>query len=92
MSITIYHKMWGMVSMKEKGMCRASVLFEKSAHLLVCSPVRKAVLSRFQTDLACPPQILKALCPNIFVPGTFRVSMEEIVDRHLFLVEILHLL
>jgi len=26
MSITIYHKMWGMVSMKEEGMCLASVL------------------------------------------------------------------
>jgi hypothetical protein len=63
--------------------------FEQSAYLLVCSPVRKAVLSRIQADLFCRPKILKALCLNIFVPGIFRVPMEEIVDRHLFLVEMM---
>jgi hypothetical protein len=31
--------------------------FEKSAHLLVESPVKKAFLSRFQADLSCTPQI-----------------------------------
>ncbi|MEK6558450.1 MAG: hypothetical protein AABZ14_09155 [Candidatus Margulisiibacteriota bacterium] len=55
--------------------------FEKSAHLLVESPVKKAFLSTIQADLSCTPQIFEALCLYALIPGMLRVSIEMIITR-----------
>jgi hypothetical protein len=44
-----------------KGRWSSGHSFEKSTHLFVKSPVKKAFLSTIQTNLSCMPQILKAL-------------------------------
>jgi hypothetical protein len=54
MSITLYHKMWGGVSMKEKRDVSGVRPFEKSVYLLVCSPVIKA-LKTIQIDICSTP-------------------------------------
>ena len=46
---------------------------------MAVSPITRGSFGRFQTALSCTPQILKALCLNIFIPGIFRVSIEMIV-------------
>jgi hypothetical protein len=64
-----------------KGRWSSGRPFEKSAHLLVESPVKKAVLSRIQAGLSCTPQILKALCLDVFAPGVFMIPMEMIITH-----------
>jgi hypothetical protein len=53
--------------------------FEKSAHLLVESPVKKAFLSTIQADLSCTRLFHDALNLDVFIPGIFRVPMQVIV-------------
>ena len=86
MSITIYHKMWGMVSMKEKGMCLASVLLSNRLYLLVCSPVRKTVLSRIQTDLSVTPF---SRCVMIGCIHQRSIQGSDKGDRHSFPIEMM---
>jgi hypothetical protein len=51
--------MWGVVSMTEKRMCQCVRHFEKSAHLLVESIVKKAFLSTIQANFFCTPFLMK---------------------------------
>jgi len=39
----------------------------------------KAFVSTIQADLSCTPQILKALCLNILIPGVLSVPIKVIV-------------
>jgi hypothetical protein len=38
--------------------------FEKSAHVLVESPVKQALLSKIQTNISCTLKTFEALCLN----------------------------
>jgi hypothetical protein len=51
-----------------EGMCRGGPGFEKTILILVDLPVTKAFLGGIQADPSCTPQILKALCLNVFFP------------------------
>lgn len=42
-------------------------------------PVAMAVFGIIRTNLSCPPQILKALCLDVILPGVFRVPIEVLV-------------
>jgi hypothetical protein len=50
--------------------------FEKSAHILVELPVKKAALNRIQADLSFMPQILKALYLDVLIPGIIGVAIK----------------
>jgi hypothetical protein len=52
-----------------KGRWSSSRSFEKSAHLLVESPVKRAFLSTIQADLSCTLQISFAEKTTSFVSG-----------------------
>jgi hypothetical protein len=52
--------------------------FEKSAYLLGCSPVIKFFCT-IQTCLSITPQILKALCLNVFISVICGVPIKVIV-------------
>ena len=56
----IDHKIWGALPIIVRVMYRVGRLFEKSAHLLVESPVKKAFLSTIQADLTCTLTMLEA--------------------------------
>jgi len=53
--------------------------FREIGSLLVESPVKKAFLSTIRADLSCTPQIVIALCLDVFAPGAFRVPIKVIV-------------
>jgi hypothetical protein len=53
----IMHRKAGAGDVIGKGRWSGGHPFEKSAHLLVESPVKKAFLSTIQADLSCTPQI-----------------------------------
>lgn len=80
MSRDIMHRKAGAGDVIGKGRWSGGRPFEKSAYLLVESPVKMAFLSKIQTDLSCTPQILKALFLNT-LSGIFRVSIEMIIIR-----------
>jgi hypothetical protein len=62
-----------------KGRWSGGGSFEKSSHLFVEPPGKMAFLSTIQTNLSCTPPFYEALCLGVFVPGVFRVPIEEIV-------------
>src|SRR3972149_4314655 len=53
--------------------------FLQSALFLIVFPVAMAVFGIIRTNLSCPPQILKALCLDVVLPGVFRVPIKAIV-------------
>jgi len=71
--------MWRVVLIAEKGMYRGPGVrpFEKSAHLLVFSPVIKDVSPVIQTDLSCTPLIIEAL--RLLVPFSVYVCIPGVV-------------
>ena len=52
--------------------------FEKSAHLLVESPVKKAILSTIQAGLSYTPLFHGALCLDVLIPR-IGISIEVII-------------
>ena len=79
MSRDILHRKAGAGDGIGKGRWSSGRPFEKSAHLFVKSPVKKAFLSTIQADLFVTSPILKALCRNVLIPGIFRFSIEVII-------------
>ena len=62
-----------------KGRWSGGGSFEKSSNLFVEPPGKRAFLSTIPTDISCTPPFYEALCLGVFVPGVFRVPIEEIV-------------
>lgn len=73
------HKIWVALPIIVRVMYRIGCLFDKSDHLFVDLPATRAISSGIQTDLCCMPQIRKALCLNIFIPGIFKVLIKVTV-------------
>ena len=66
-----------------KGRWSGGRSFEKSAHLLVESPVKRAFFSTIQADLSCTLFLMRrydCLCPSVdvFIPGVIGVAVEVI--------------
>jgi hypothetical protein len=55
------HRKAGLLLWLGNGGRAAAVLFEKSAHLLVESPGKRAFMSTIQTDLPSPPRLKLAM-------------------------------
>ena len=79
LSRDIMHRKSGAGDAIGKGRWSVGRPFEKSDHLLVELPVKKAFLSTIQADLSFTPHILKALGLDVLIPGVVRVPIKMIV-------------
>jgi hypothetical protein len=79
LSRDILHRKAGVGDAIGKGRWSGGRPFEKSAHLLVESPVKKAFLSTIQADLSITRLSHDALWLDVFIPGIFRVPIKVII-------------
>jgi hypothetical protein len=59
--------------------------YSRQSSLLIVFPVVKSILGAIQTNLSDAPQISKASCLDIAIPGIFGVPIEEIITHCILL-------